>query len=119
MAGPVKLGTPSSSYRPQFDLSGDNLGPGWERAFRDWVNRHKFYPEEAAEAGEEGTAAVKVVLGRDGRVKSVDLIDRSGSQWLDLALQALFRSQHVPALPDTFSPGDATINVVMHYILIR
>lgn len=118
MAGPLQASS-NTAFRPQMDLSGDNLGAGWERQFKEWVDRHKYYPQEAGENGEEGVAAVTLKIGKDGRVQSVGLVQRSGSQWLDLALQALFRGQHVPGLPDNFAQPNATINVQMHYILIR
>jgi TonB family protein len=118
LPGPVQSAS-SSAYRPQYDLSGDDLGPGWERLFSDWVNRHKYYPDQAAENGEEGTAAVRITVDRNGRVNSVSLLERSGSQWLDAALEALFRSQSLPPLPADFAQSEATLNVQMHYILIR
>ncbi len=117
-AGPVQVSS-SNAFRPQFDISGDNLGPGWNRLIHDWIERHKYYPHEAAENGEEGVVAVSVTLGRDGHVRSVNLLQRSGSQWLDLALQALFRSQNLPPIPADFHEDQATINVQMHYILLR
>ena len=61
---------------------------------------------------------VHVVADPDGRVREVELIDKSGSMWLDLALQALFRDQHIPPLPS----GDhepIEFDFTMHYVLIR
>jgi TonB family protein len=118
MPGPVKDAA-SSAYRPQYDLSGDDLGSGWERLFADWVNRHKYYPDQAAANGEEGTVAVRITVDRNGRVSSVSLLERSGSQWLDAALEALFRGQNLPPLPADFNEAEATLNVQMHYVLIH
>ena len=53
----------------------------------------------------------------DGRVTSVELETKSGSVWLDLALQALFRGARLPPLHDENEP--ITFNFTMHYILIR
>ena len=53
----------------------------------------------------------------NGRVTSVQMRSRSGSQWLDLALMGLFRDANLPALPDATEP--LTFDFTMHYILIR
>jgi TonB family protein len=67
--------------------------------------------------GEDGDAMVQVVANPDGRVTSVQLEQKSGSVWLDLALQSLFRGAHLPPLHDETEP--ITFNFLMHYILIR
>lgn len=107
------------SYGSHGDLGGDNLGPEWASLFRSWVEEHKFYPREAAENGEDGTAQVRLVIRRDGQVELVDLLERSGSMFLDLALQSLFRSKHVPPFPPQDPKDTATIVFTMHYILVR
>ncbi len=48
--------------------------------------------------GEDGSAMVQVVANPDGHVTSVELERKSGSQWLDLALLALFRDAHLPPI---------------------
>jgi periplasmic protein TonB len=67
--------------------------------------------------GEDGNTTVEVVANPDGRVTSVRLVSKSGSVWLDLALQALFRDHRLPPLHDENEP--ITFNFTMHYILIR
>ena len=59
----------------------------------------------------------RVVVNPNGHVTSVDLTMRSGSQWLDMALVALFRDRDVPPPPDKTEP--TIVNFTMRYILIR
>ncbi len=100
-------------------LGDGNPGADWLNALSAWIEAHKYYPQEAAEAGEDGTVVVRVMVDHTGRVQSVELRDRSGSQWLDLAAQAMFRGAHLPPFPPGTSDPDFTFNLTMHYILIR
>ena len=61
---------------------------------------------------------MRVVAAPNGTVKEVELIGKSGSMWLDLALLALFRDQQIPPLP---YPAKEPIefNFTMHYVLLR
>jgi periplasmic protein TonB len=96
----------------------DAEGADWRNALSRWVSEHAYYPEQARRELEEGDAKVRVVAEPDGRVKLVELIGRSGSMWLDLALLALFRDAHIPPLPSGEREG-IDFNFTMHYILIR
>jgi len=98
---------------------GRQPGPDWRNALSAWIEAHKYYPQEAALNGEDGTVVVRVVVDRSGAVESVQLESRSGSQWLDLAAQALFRGAHLPPFPPDMSDADFTFDLTMHYILIR
>jgi protein TonB len=98
-------------------VAGAHVGPDWRNELSAWVNAHAYYPEQAAMNGEDGTAMVRVVANPNGQVTSVELESRSGSQWLDLALQALFRDARLPPLHDENEP--ITFDFTMHYILIR
>jgi TonB family protein len=98
-------------------VAGAQVGPDWRNELSAWVRAHAYYPEQAAMNGEDGTAMVEVVANPDGRVTSVRLLSKSGSSWLDLALQALFRDAHLPPLHDATEP--ITFGFTMHYILIR
>jgi TonB family protein len=114
--GPASKGTADAT--PFSDHDKDAEGADWRNALSRWVSEHAYYPEQARREGEEGDAKVHVVVEPNGRVKMVELIGKSGSMWLDLALQALFRDQHIPPLPyGTTEPFD--FDFTMHYILIR
>jgi protein TonB len=93
-------------------------GADWLNALSAWIEAHKYYPQEAAAAGEDGTVVVRVLVDHSGRVQSVELRDRSGSQWLDLAAQAMFRGARLPPFPPGTTDPNFTFNLTMHYILI-
>jgi protein TonB len=112
--GPAKPGP--VNVTPQADIDGDNAGPDWRNALARWVAQHAYYPEQARMNREDGDAKVHVVARPDGRVTSVELIGRSGSIWLDLALQSLFRDAHIPPLPSGMTEP-IEFNFTMHYII--
>jgi TonB family protein len=107
----------ATDVTPFSRVAGAHVGPDWRNELSAWVRAHAYYPEQAAMNGEDGSAMVRVVANPDGRVTSVELENKSGSVWLDLALQALFRGAHLPPLHDENEP--ITFNFTMHYILIR
>jgi protein TonB len=92
-------------------------GSDWGNELVAWVNRHKYYPTQAAMNGEDGNVTVQVVANPNGHVTAVEMKWRSGSQWLDMALMGLFRDANLPPLHDATEP--ITFNFTMHYILIR
>jgi protein TonB len=96
----------------------DRQGADWRNALSQWVAAHAYYPEQARRDFEEGDVTVHVLAAPDGKVKEVELIRKSGSMWLDLALQALFRDATIPANPATGSEP-IEFNFTMHYMLIR
>lgn len=114
--GPASKGAADAT--PLSDRDEDAEGADWRNALSRWVSEHAYYPEQARRDGEEGDAQVHVVAEPNGRVKTVELIGKSGSMWLDLALLALFRDQQIPPLPYGIrEPID--FNFTMHYVLIR
>lgn len=98
-------------------IAGAHAGPDWRNELSAWVRTHAYYPEQAVMNDEDGSVMVQVTANPDGRVTSVELERRSGSQWLDLALLSLFRDAQLPPLHDENEP--ITFNFTMHYILIR
>jgi protein TonB len=113
--GPVRRGAADDT--PFADIDGDTGGPDWRNALSRWVREHAYYPPQARRDGEEGDAKVHVIAKPDGHVTSVELIGRSGSVWLDMALQSLFRDARIPGIPGATQPIE--FNFTMHYILIR
>jgi periplasmic protein TonB len=97
-------------------VAGAQVGPDWRNLLSKWVRDHAYYPQQAAMNGEDGTAKVRVEANPDGHVTSVELRTRSGSMWLDMALQSLFRDAHLPPLHED---EPITFDFTMHYILIR
>jgi protein TonB len=95
------------------------VGPDWRNALSEWVDQHSYYPSQAAEMGQQGTARVLVTTRPDGRVLSVELERRSGSPWLDLALEGLFRGAKLPPMPKSVGDQPVPFHFTMHYIIMR
>ena len=109
-----KLLTPyasTSTIKGVSDDYGDEIGA--------WIRRHMYYPEEAAKRGEDGPSHVHVVLDRQGRVKSIRLVDSSGSLALDDATQGMFRNAQLPPVPPDMSGNSFDVDLTIDYILLR
>lgn len=100
-------------------ITGANLGADWRAAFMEWLRRNGRFPREAAINGEDGTNVVRFEVDRDGRVQSVRLTTRSGSQWLDINSTALLRDRTIPPFPPGTESNSATIDLTINYILVR
>jgi TonB family protein len=95
------------------------VGPDWRAALSAWVAEHSYYPSQALELRQEGTVRILVTTMPDGRVLSVDLERRSGSPWLDLALEGLFRGAKLPPMPKTVGDQPVPFHFTMHYMIVR
>ena len=114
--GPASRGTADPT--PFSERDEDAAAADWRNALSRWVAEHAYYPEQARREFQEGDAKVHVVADPNGRVRSVELIGKSGSMWLDLALLALFRDQRLPPLPRG-EKEPIEFNFTMHYVLVR
>ena len=115
-SGQAELAGPS---QPAPRITGAQLGRDWIAAYTAWVREHLYYPEQAALNGEDGTAEVELEIDRFGKVLSVELVTPSGSQWLDLSTQGMFRGAHVPPFPQGTKENTANIDQTIHYVLRR
>ncbi|MFT8244461.1 TonB family protein [Roseomonas sp. BN140053] len=109
----------ANAMTSQVRIRGSELGADWRGALAAWVNARKYYPEAARRADEDGPAVVRMVVRRDGQVESVELQTTSGSRWLDIGLQALFRGQRLPPFPPGIPDESIILYFTMNYILIR
>jgi periplasmic protein TonB len=112
--GPASLG--EANPTPFGDRDEDAVSADWRNALSRWVAEHAYYPPQAIHELQEGDAKVHVIALPNGKVKEVELIGKSGSMWLDMALVALFRDQHIPPLPSG-ETDPVEFNFTMHYIL--
>jgi protein TonB len=118
----LSLGLPRRGVEDSTPFSMDTdaeVGPDWRNALSEWVTEHSYYPSQAAALGHQGTAQVLVTTMPDGRVLSAELESRSGSQWLDLALEGLFRGAKLPPMPKSAGDQPVQFHFTMHYILVR
>jgi TonB family protein len=85
----------------------------------DYVETHKYYPEQAGRNGEQGTATIKAVIARDGTVKDVHLEQSSESRMLDVALLSMFRAKHLPPFPDDMREKEREFTITMTYEIVN
>jgi periplasmic protein TonB len=100
-------------------IEGADLGPDWVELLQEWWNRHSYYPREAAARGEDGTTQVRLHVDRSGQVKEVELVSRSGSQWLDMGSLAIFRGAKLPPFPPSTPQNQADLVLTLNFYLIR
>lgn len=72
----------------------------WESLLLGHLNRHKRYPHDARQRGQEGTVKVRMVIDGRGQVLDHQVVAGSGSRSLDRAtLQMIRRAQPLPPPP--------------------
>ena len=90
----------------------------WGERLQEFVEEHKYYPREAADNGEQGSAVLRVTVSRDGTVKRLVLVSSSGSHLLDAAWMAVFRDNKLPPFNDDMAGKEVTFNYELDYHLI-
>jgi protein TonB len=91
----------------------------WQGQLLAWLSRHKRYPREAQEQRQQGTAHLRFVVDRYGRVLSSSLARSSGFAALDEEVVALIqRAQPLPPpppeLPGTRFELDVPVSFSLH-----
>ncbi len=103
---------------PSSDLQASrNLGPDWRNQFRRWVDDNKRYPTNAVAMGHQGPVTVRILVGLDGRVRTVSMVGPNDSPFLNSNLMNMFRNAQLPPLPPGADPAGETITFTMRYIL--
>jgi len=98
---------------------GDTVGADWFNEVSAWWIRHRFYPNEAARMQQEGDVTLRLVVAPSGHVESLELEDGSGSPWLDMGAEAVFRSANLPPLPGNIQDPNITVDFTIHYEIVR
>ena len=115
--GAPKLGPNKSEAF--FDIRAANIGADWAQGLATYWRRHRYYPPQAAQNGEDGTVEIQIVVNRLGRVESVEIQRRSGSPWLDMAAVGTWRNAQLEPLPAENTDRTITIPLTINYLLIR
>jgi TonB family protein len=115
--GPVIEGGQLRDAVPHIASAGAD-GDYMER-LSEYVESHKYYPEQAGRNGEQGTAVVSVLMSRDGTVKDVRLEQSSESRMLDVALESMFRDKRLPPFPDDMKEPQKEFTISMTYEIER
>lgn len=101
-----------------FDIRAANIGADWAQGMVAYGRRHAYYPEQAAQNGEDGSVEVSFTVNRSGRVENVEIQRRSGSPWLDMATIALWRNAQLAPLPRENTDNTITIVWTTNFILV-
>lgn len=101
-----------------FDARAARLGADWEEALKSYWLRHRYYPEQARDNGEDGSVDLELTVDSTGRVKAAVLKSRSGSQFIDMAAIGTWRNAQLPPLPPELAPS-YTFSITINYILLR
>lgn len=115
--GPALRGP--TQIMPFAKISTAELGADWRNELAAWIEAHKYYPQDAAERGEQGISEVRVVVNRDGHVESVEIERQSGYQALDSGAVGLFHDAELPPFPIGTSEERVTIDLTIHYVIYR
>ncbi|CAI3942950.1 energy transducer TonB [Commensalibacter papalotli (ex Botero et al. 2024)] len=112
----VKNGKINVPYAAKISIQG--VSDDYGAAINAWIRQHLYYPPDAANNGEDGSASVHVALNRDGYVLSVSLTGSSGSDALDTAITSMFRGAKLPKIPPDL-PDHFELDLTVNYILLR
>lgn len=100
-------------------VTSGHVDPSWLNALHDWWQRHGYFPDEAARLGQDGTVRIGIVVDKYGKVTHLELEDRSGSPWLDLAAQSVFRGANLPSLLPFTTDDQISVDLTIRYILLN
>jgi protein TonB len=107
--------TPSSSVQ----MEGVAVSTDWLAEVTAWWQKHSYYPPQAGLNGEDGDVTLHMHVDHDGRVTQLELIGKSGSQWLDLGALSIFRDAYLPPLPSDMPEAQIPFHVTIHFIIVR
>ena len=101
-----------------FSVKGD-VGADWDASLTKWVNANAYYPQAAAEQGQQGTAEVKFTVDRKGNVTGLHLLRSAGSPFLDGAWMNLFAQNQLPPFPAGTKADHVEVDYTVHYQIIQ
>jgi len=102
-----------------FDARAARVGADWANGLEAYWRKHRYYPQQAIQNGEDGTVQVEIVVNRFGKVESVQIVSRSGSPWLDMAALGTWRGAQLAPFPPENQEPRATMTLTINYILLR
>jgi len=98
---------------------GDDVGADWLNLVSQWWIQHRFYPDEAARLQQEGDVVLRLKVAQSGHVETLDLVQGSGSPWLDMGAESVFRNANLPPLPGNVHDPDISLQFTIHYEILR
>ena len=94
---------------------GANHRIDWIGKLQVWWNDHSFYPKEASATDQGGVVKIRMEIDPGGDVRSVEVVNSSGSDVLDKAAVAVFRDAHLPPFPPGTPAPPGEVEVTLHY----
>jgi protein TonB len=92
--------------------------PDYFAELRAWLEKHKQYPRRARLRRLEGTATLRFVMDREGRVLSFELTSSSGHDMLDGEVRDMIRrAEPLPALPEEMGRDRIELEVPVRFAL--
>lgn len=84
-----------------------------------WLEKHKRYPRRARMRRQEGTALLRFVIDRQGRVVEYSIRESSGHDILDREVTAMLqRAQPLPGIPEDIRRGRLELVVPVQFFLM-
>jgi periplasmic protein TonB len=93
------------------------VSAGYRALLGAWLERHKRYPEQARERGEEGRAVLQFTVDRSGRVLDFAVIRSSGYPDLDTAVESMMRDALLPPFPADMPQSSLKVAVGIRFSL--
>lgn len=104
---------------PYAQIRAANASADWNRGLLQYWLQHRFYPDQARANGEQGAVTIQLTVNRSGRVEAVEVLSRSGSQWLDMAALSTWRNARLPPFTNEMREDRITFPIPIQYYLIR
>lgn len=90
----------------------------WQRSIAVAVAKKQVYPRSALRRELEGTAKVKVTLGRDGTIAAFETLESTGHDELDREIPKLMeRINPLPAPPGELADSDLVFVLPLAWVL--
>ena len=102
---------------PYATIRAANASADWNRGLLQYWLGHRYYPQQAVQAGEDGTVTIQLTVNRSGKVENVQIVSRSGSQWLDMAAVGTWRNAQLPPFTNEMREDRITFPIPITYYL--
>ncbi len=116
---PAREQTGPTRSDPYAQIRAANASADWNRGLLSYWLQHRYYPEQAAMNGEQGSVTIQLTVNRSGRVENVEVLSRSGSQWLDMAALATWRNAKLPPFTNEMREDRITFPIPIQYFLVQ
>ena len=101
---------------PFGSLHADEALDNWVAQSRILVDKHMRYPAMAIRFNQMGASYLRVTIDREGRVLDYDIVEKTGSNFLDRAsLRTVEKIKHFPEIPAAHAEDEMTFGVRLRF----